>query len=133
MTMKPAFGIPRKDSLLRLSGTLVVMALALVAEPQLSAAANRATPGTTIQVREGVYNEMVVVTKSGKRHALISFVVDGDDHVVVDSPGYACFDLRGVRYIKIHGFELTGAYGGEGTEAAHGGALVWTRKRSAWS
>lgn len=154
MIMKPAFGITHKDRLLRMSGTLVVMALALVAEPRLSAAAtslivnnghpsasngnpgteslplltiqaaaNRATPGTTIHVREGVYNEMVVVTKSGKRHALISFVVDGDDHVVVDSPGYACFDLRGVRYIKIHGFDLTGAYGGEGTEAAHGGGI----------
>ncbi|MBI2837375.1 MAG: right-handed parallel beta-helix repeat-containing protein [Acidobacteria bacterium] len=89
----------------------------------IQAAANRATPGTTIHVREGVYNEMVSVSKHGHRGAMISFVVDGDDHVVIDSPSYACFNLAGASYIKIHGFEMTGAYGGEGTEVAHGGGI----------
>ncbi len=89
----------------------------------IQAAANRATPGTTVHVREGVYNEMVSVSKHGHRGAMISFVVDGDDHVVIDSPSYACFNLAGASYIKIHGFELTGAYGGEGTGVAHGGGI----------
>lgn len=86
-------------------------------------AAHRATPGTIVHVREGTYHETVTLRRSGRRGALIKFVVDGDDHVVIDSPSYACFNLLKVRYIKISGFELMGAYGGEGTEVAHGGGI----------
>lgn len=96
----------------------------------IQAAANLATAGTTVHVREGVYNEMVTVSKSGHAGAMISFVVDGDDHVVVDSPSYACFNLRGAKYIKIRGFELTGAYLSEGgDEVAHGGGIRAYPKR----
>ncbi|MEW6368291.1 MAG: right-handed parallel beta-helix repeat-containing protein [Acidobacteriota bacterium] len=89
----------------------------------IQAAANRAAPGTTIFVKEGTYNEMVTVRKSGQRGRMIKFLACDGDHVVIDSPSYACFDLAGVQYIKIHGFELTGAYGGAGTPVAHGAGI----------
>ncbi len=89
----------------------------------IQAAADRAAPGVTVQVRAGVYREMVLVRRSGTAGAPIRFVAHEDAHVVVDSPGYACFDLQGVEYIKIHGFELTGAWGGEGTPVAHGAGI----------
>jgi parallel beta-helix repeat protein len=76
----------------------------------IQAAADRSTPGAAIHVREGVYHEMVSVRISGIPGAPIKFVTDNDEHVVIDSPGEACFDLRNVEYIKIHGFELTGAW-----------------------
>lgn len=68
-------------------------------------AADRSTSGITVHVKEGIYREMVTVRTSG-----IKFVTEEEDHVVIDSPGDACFDLQGVEYIKIHGFELTGAW-----------------------
>ncbi|MEW6369031.1 MAG: right-handed parallel beta-helix repeat-containing protein [Acidobacteriota bacterium] len=89
----------------------------------IQAAADRARPGTMIFVKEGTYSEMVSVRKSGQRGKMIKFLAYDDDRVVIDSPSYACFDLAGVQYIKIHGFELTGAYGGEGTAVAHGAAI----------
>ena len=52
-------------------------------------AAHRATPGTIVHVRAGTYHEMVTLRRSGRQGALIKFVVDGDDHVVIDSPSYA--------------------------------------------
>jgi len=73
-------------------------------------AANRVVSGTTVWVKEGVYHELVTVTASGAPSALIKFLNYENDHVVIDSPGDACFDLRGVEYLKIHGFELTGAW-----------------------
>jgi len=89
----------------------------------IQAAADRAAPGMTVQVRAGVYREMVLVRRSGTAAAPIRFVAADDAHVVVDSPGHACFDLQGVEYIKIHGFELTGAWGGVGTPVAHGAGI----------
>ncbi len=73
-------------------------------------AADRSAPGTIIHVREGVYYEQVDIRNSGTATDPIAFVTDNDERVVIDSPGEACFDLRGVEYIKIHGFELTGAW-----------------------
>ncbi len=84
-------------------------------------AADRAIPDTIVFVKEGTYHEMVTVTSSGTPGALIRFVNYEEDHVVVDSPGGACFDLRGAEYIKIHGFELMGAWpsAGESMSARH--------------
>ncbi|MBU2611515.1 MAG: right-handed parallel beta-helix repeat-containing protein [Chloroflexi bacterium] len=76
----------------------------------IQAAADRTTPGTHVHVREGTYYEQVEVRTSGTTDALIAFVTDNEERVVIDSPGEACFDLRNVEYIKIHGFELTGAW-----------------------
>ena len=76
----------------------------------IQAAADRTTPGTIVHVREGTYYEEVEVRTSGTADAPVSFVTDNEERVVIDSPGEACFDLRGVEYIKIHGFELTGAW-----------------------
>ncbi|RLC63316.1 MAG: hypothetical protein DRI80_04225 [Chloroflexota bacterium] len=81
-------------------------------------AAERSTPGTPVYVKEGIYREKVTVTTSGTAGALIKFVTEEGDHVVIDSPGEACFDLREVEYIKIHGFELTGAWLAQGGSAA---------------
>ena len=89
----------------------------------IQAAADRATPGVTVQVKAGVYREMVLVRRSGTAGAPIRFVAADEARVVVDSPGYACFDLQGVEYIKIHGFELIGAWGGERTPVAHGAGI----------
>ncbi|OGO73609.1 MAG: hypothetical protein A3K45_01950 [Chloroflexi bacterium RIFOXYC12_FULL_59_14] len=75
----------------------------------IQAAADRTTPGTHVHVREGTYYEEVEVRTSGTAGAPIAFVTDNEERVVIDSPGEACFDLRNVEYIKIHGFELTGA------------------------
>ncbi|MBU1717421.1 MAG: hypothetical protein KKG70_17645, partial [Proteobacteria bacterium] len=76
----------------------------------IQAAADRTTPGTHVHVREGTYYEKVEVRTSGTAGAPIAFVTDNEERVVIDSPGEACFDLRNVEYIKIHGFELTGAW-----------------------
>lgn len=76
----------------------------------IQAAVDRATPGTIVHVREGTYYEEVEVRTSGTAGAPVSFVTDNEECVIIDSPGEACFDLRNVEYIKIHGFELTGAW-----------------------
>ena len=76
----------------------------------IQAAADRAVPGTTVHVREGTYQEEVEVRTSGTAGAPISFVTDNNERVIINSPGEACFDLHNVEYIKIHGFELTGAW-----------------------
>jgi len=89
----------------------------------IQAAVDRAAPGVIVQVQAGVYHETVLVRRSGTAGAPIRFVAADDAHVVVDSPGYACFDLQGVEYVTIHGFELTGAWGGEGTPVAHGAGI----------
>ncbi|MEW5719021.1 MAG: NosD domain-containing protein, partial [Chloroflexota bacterium] len=85
--------------------------------------ADAATPGAIVFVKEGVYPEMVKVTKSGKAGALIKFIAYDNHHVIVNSPSYAGFALFGVEYIKIHGFELTGAYAAKTPGIAHGGGI----------
>lgn len=97
----------------------------------IQAAADRATPGATIHVRKGVYRERVAVRASGTADALIKFVTDNAERVVIQSPGEAGFDLLDVEYIKIHGFEITGGLMTESDTAeseqqrriAHGGGI----------
>lgn len=76
----------------------------------IQAAADRSQPGTKVYVKAGQYTEHVIIRTSGTAQAPISFVNYEEDHVLITSPGDACFDLSGVEYIKIHGFELTGAW-----------------------
>ena len=77
----------------------------------IQAAADRAVPATMVFVKAGVYQEMVQVRNSGaSQEAMIKFIAYEDEHVVIDTPADACFDLRNVEYIKIHGFELRGAW-----------------------
>ena len=84
-------------------------------------AANRSDPGTIIYVKEGTYYETVDVRNSGNSGAMITFSSYESDCVIVHSTSYACFNLQNVEYIKIDGFELTGAWN-DGT-VAHGGGI----------
>ncbi len=99
----------------------------------IQAAADRATPGTIVHVRKGVYREKVTLRTSGAAGAPISFVTDDNERVVIASPGEAGFDLYDVQYIKIHGFEITGALMSAAADAAptrepaHGGGIRGVR------
>ncbi|MBU4175873.1 MAG: right-handed parallel beta-helix repeat-containing protein, partial [Actinobacteria bacterium] len=84
-------------------------------------AADRATPGTTVNVKSGTYNETVEVTTSGVPGAPISFVSCGDGRAHVVATGYACFNLESVECVVIDGFELSGATACG--SAAHGGGI----------
>ncbi|OYT29326.1 hypothetical protein B6U98_02560 [Thermoplasmatales archaeon ex4572_165] len=88
---------------------------------RIQEAANRSIPGTMIYVKEGIYYETVNVRNSGNVDEMITFSAFEDDCVVVHSTSYACFNMQNVEYIKINGFELTGAWN-DGT-AAHGGGI----------
>ncbi len=88
----------------------------------IQAAVNIAGPGTTIYVREGVYNETVLIDyKSGTADAMIVIKPYNNEHVVVQATSYACFNLAHSEYIEISGFELTGAVFTDLT--AHGGGI----------
>ncbi|MBU1672581.1 MAG: right-handed parallel beta-helix repeat-containing protein, partial [Actinobacteria bacterium] len=90
-------------------------------------AADRSTPGTTIYVKDGTYDEMVEVSRSGAPGAPVRYisVTQGGARVVATGP--ACFDLSSVQCIEIRGFDLSGAFppeeGETTTGPAHGGAL----------
>ena len=84
-------------------------------------AANRAKPGTIVNVKSGTYNETVEVTTSGVPGAPISFVSCGNGRAHVVATGYACFNLESVECVVIDGFELSGAMACG--SAAHGGGI----------
>jgi len=84
-------------------------------------AVDRANAGSTIYVRQGTYNETVEITKSGTADAMIVIKAYDNDHVIINSTSYACFNFEGAEYIEISGFELTGAYFSD--TIAHGGAI----------
>ena len=84
-------------------------------------AVDRAIAGNTIYVREGTYNETVQIEKSGTAADLIVIKAYNNEHVIINSSSYACFNFVEAEYFEISGFELTGGHGGD--SVAHGGGI----------
>src|SRR6266478_2593221 len=63
-------------------------------------AATRTVAGDSVRVQAGVYNERVSLSTSGTSNSWINFVADRQ--VVCRG-----FDLTGVSYVRIIGFEIT--------------------------
>lgn len=65
-------------------------------------AASKTTAGDVVRVQVGTYNERVGINRSGTSGAWINYVCDGN--VVCRG-----FDLSGVHYVRLIGFEITHA------------------------
>lgn len=68
-------------------------------------AADIVQPGDTVLVLEGVYDERVIVTRSGDLAARIEFGSYQTDRVTVTRG----FELRGSHYVTLRGFKVTAA------------------------
>ena len=69
-------------------------------------AANSVSPGDTVYVESGVYNEEVSITTSGNAGNYITFMHYGTDTVIVDAQNTRshAFYLDGASYVHLHGF-----------------------------
>jgi hypothetical protein len=80
-------------------------------------AANTLKPGQKVYIKEGVYNELVKVTKSGSSNGYIIFSAYPNHQVILDGNGIAPLDpsqpvlsglfyVNNADYIKIKGFKI---------------------------
>lgn len=75
-------------------------------------ALQQAKPGCTIWVREGIYNEKVLVSKSGESGRPIILKAYSDEKPVIDGTGLtvtgkeALITVRNARFVEIDGFEV---------------------------
>eukprot|EP01127_Copromyxa_protea_P007103 TRINITY_DN17021_c0_g1_i1.p1 TRINITY_DN17021_c0_g1~~TRINITY_DN17021_c0_g1_i1.p1 ORF type:complete len:506 (-),score=106.49 TRINITY_DN17021_c0_g1_i1:85-1602(-) len=76
----------------------------------ISHAASEVTPGTTVYVLTGIYEESVEVTVSGTSNNPIVFTPYEEDHVVLDGSnlhdGSIGFSLSEISHVVISGFEI---------------------------
>jgi hypothetical protein len=87
----------------------------------LSAAAERVGPGDTVEVRGGVYEEQVLLTRSGKPGARITFKAYRGETPVIDGASIdypsdrytrrAMFEVRGAQHVLIEGLTARNASG----------------------
>ncbi len=79
--------------------------------PTLAGAAAAATPGTTVLIRDGAYNEQLVPQKSGRPGAPIIFKAFDSESVSIAPPlGYPAVDLSGRSYIIIDGIHAENCF-----------------------
>ncbi|MFD0962098.1 right-handed parallel beta-helix repeat-containing protein [Paenibacillus chungangensis] len=78
-------------------------------------AVNALLPGDTVMVRGGIYEEFINISTSGMKGAYIIIQAYPGERPVVDGTGLtitsgnnALFNLKGVSYVVIDGFELRG-------------------------
>ncbi len=81
------------------------------------------SPGDNLYIRAGIYAPFVV-TRSGSSNAYFNISAYNNEKVVVEG-GTAAIKLSGVSYVRIYGFEVTGAIG------SWGGAIYVTPNGSA--
>nr|NQU92375.1 endo-1,4-beta-xylanase [Bacteroidota bacterium] len=76
---------------------------------------NSATPGSTVFIREGIYNEEIVANVSGNETAgFITFCIYEDEQVILDGTGLPekkLLDISGRQYLRIQGLEFRNAIG----------------------
>ena len=88
-------------------------------------AADRATPGTAIMVREGVYRESVEIDRSGTPDAPIRLVsADGKGAAEIVAQGSSAIYGYGEENIVIRGFEISG---GRSSSATNGNGILFTQ------
>jgi len=87
----------------------------------IQAGVDRAKAGDTVYVMAGTYREVVQINKSGTYSSHITISAYPGDKVIINSTGYACFNLVMSKHVTINGFELTNAYGN--SQVAHGGGI----------
>jgi len=71
-------------------------------------AANSVKPGDTVYVKEGIYEEQVIIDKSGNSKQRITFSNFEDEEVIV-RPQFCQGFLVRADYITINGFKIEGA------------------------
>jgi parallel beta-helix repeat protein len=84
-------------------------------------AADFATPGDTVWVNDGVYNEAVTITNSGFENLWITFKAINQHKAVVSNSWGDCFKVD-ANYIVIDGFSLT-------TSAVYGSGIAGVQGR----
>jgi hypothetical protein len=91
-------------------------------------ACNAATPGSTVFIHSGTYNEKVTVNVSGTaQEGFITFMPAGDGTVVVDGTGQSgdnMLTLQDRSFVRIEGLEIRNSFGandGSGIRILGGG------------
>lgn len=79
----------------------------------ITRAASRAKAGDTVEIRGGVYNEVVRITSQGTAAARITFRSYAGERAIIDGTGQAAgtnlFTLSGANYIDVTGLEVRNA------------------------
>ena len=73
-------------------------------------AANKLTPGDTVYVMSGIYNEKVTIMRSGSANKFVSFKVYPGEKVIIDGTGLGITNGlvfgNNASYIRFEGFEV---------------------------
>jgi parallel beta-helix repeat protein len=92
-------------------------------------AADKAVAGDTIYIKNGLYNELVIVKKSGLPENFITFKEYPGHEVIIDGTGlenvFGLFNIYGKDFIRLEGVEIRNNSTGFGVLIQHGDSLEY--------